>query len=150
MARQELAQADEIEKEAAMLRAQIRWNQEEIRFQSGLGPAPSTANPNVGRQTRTQGAAGNVGSAPVAGATSGANAQRFSNTPQNTQQYVQFLHQDISQLRTGARQLDAQAEHLENHAHTLLGSIRGKSIVPDITITAGSLRSLINSYYNPR
>ncbi len=144
-ARKDIEQAKEIEAQATMLRAQIKWDRAEIAFQSGAGPAPATASPGAGR---TQGAAGNVGSGAVPGATSGASASRFSNNPsRSTSAYIQFLQQDISDLKSQVHQLDAQSEGLHDRAHALLASIRGKGH-PDaeITITAGALFSLIESY----
>lgn len=146
-AREELAQAHEIEQQVHMFRAQIAWDKQEIAFQSGVGPPPSTPSPGVGR---TQGAAGSVGSAPTPGATSGAVAQQFTHTVPGTtasQQYIQFLRNDIATLQVQARQLEHNAEQLTDHAHSLLASIRGKThSVPDITITAKALQELINSY----
>lgn len=144
-ARQELQQAHEIEQQVHMLREQIKWDRQEIAFQSGLGPPPSTQSPGVGR---TSGAAGNVGSAPVPGATSGAVAQQQARTPSSTQAYIQFLQNDIHTLQGQARQLETQADALHNHAQSLMASIRGKSSIPDITITAKALQELIFSYQN--
>lgn len=141
-AAKDIQQAREIEDQVKMLRAQLRWDREEIAFLSGAGPAPSAQNPGVGR--RTTGAAGNTGSAAVAGATSGSAAQRAS---RSTTAYIDFLHQDINNLRQQIRAMDKQAEDLHAHAHSLLASLKGKSdIVPDITITARALQSLIESY----
>lgn len=146
-ARGDLAQAREIEQQVHMLQAQIKWDKEEIAFQSGIGPPPTTPSPGVGR---TQGAAGSVGSAPAPGATSGAVAQQFTHTIPGTtasQQYVQFLRNDIANLRAQSSQLEHQAAQLTDHAHSLLASIRGKThSVPDITITAKALQELIDSY----
>jgi hypothetical protein len=142
----DLAQAKEIDNQVKMLRDQLKWDRQEMAFLNGVGPAPTTNSP----RTNTQGAAGNVGSAPAAGATSGANAQRFQNLPNNqsTSQYLQFLQQDVKKLNAQIHSLENEAEGLRDRAHALLASIRGKSDVPDIVIDAGTLLSLINEYNN--
>lgn len=142
-ATKDLAQAKEIEDQIKILRAQMVWDRQMVAFLNGTGPSPGQSPRSGGNTT---GAAGNVGSGAAAGATSGAAAQRFSNTPQNNASYIQFLQQDAATLHNQIHQMENQAAALFDRGHDLLASIAGKTIVPEITITAGALVSLINNY----